>query len=107
MLLDDLVFRVQHYANDNWELGDACFLFYKIEGLVDQYAKFWSLREDFRARNVLELGMWDGGISPFGSNISTRTSILPSTCSKRKIASISNVTNSLEVWTRESERIGE
>jgi hypothetical protein len=65
MLLDELVFRLQHYANDNWELGNECFFFYKIKGLVDQYAKFWSLREDFRARNVLELGMWDGGSIAF------------------------------------------
>jgi len=65
MLLDDLVFRIQHYASDNWELGNECFLFYKIKYLVDQYAKFWSLRENFAARNILELGMWDGGSIAF------------------------------------------
>jgi hypothetical protein len=65
MLLGDLVFRLQHYANDNWELGTECFLFYKIKGLVDQYANFWSLRPNFRARNILELGMWDGGSLAF------------------------------------------
>jgi len=61
----DLVFRLQHYANNNWELGDKCFALYKIKPLVDQYAKFWSLREDFDARNILELGMWDGGSIAF------------------------------------------
>ena len=65
MLLGDLVFRLQHYANDTWELGDECFTLYKIKSLVDQYAKFWSSREDFRARNILELGMWDGGSIAF------------------------------------------
>jgi hypothetical protein len=65
MLLGDLVFRLQHYANDNWELGDECFALYKIKSLVDQYAKFWSLRKDFDARNILELGIWDGGSIAF------------------------------------------
>jgi hypothetical protein len=31
MLLRDLVFRLQHYANNNWELGDECFTLYKIK----------------------------------------------------------------------------
>ena len=61
VLLRDIVFRLQHHANDNWELGDKCFTLYKIKPLVDQYAKFWSYREDFRPRNILELGIWDGG----------------------------------------------
>jgi hypothetical protein len=65
MVLDDLVFRLQHYASDDWELGNECFLFCKIKYLVDQYAKFWSLRENFPARNILELGMWDGGSIAF------------------------------------------
>jgi hypothetical protein len=65
MLLGNLVFRLQHYANDNWELGNECFLLYKIKPLVDQYAQFWSLRADFHARNILELGMWDGGSIAF------------------------------------------
>jgi SAM-dependent methyltransferase len=65
MLLGDLVFRLEHYASDSWELGSECFLFYKIKSLVDQYAKFWSRRENFRARSILELGMWDGGSVAF------------------------------------------
>ena len=64
-LLHDLVFRLQRYASDNWELGNECFLFYKIKYLVDQYAKFLSLRENFPARNILELGMWDEGSLAF------------------------------------------
>jgi Methyltransferase domain len=65
MLLGDLVFRLEHYASDSWELGSECFHFYKIKSLVDQYAKFWSRRQNFRARNILELGIWDGGSIAF------------------------------------------
>lgn len=65
MLLDDLVFRLEHYKSKDWELGDDCFMFYKIKPLVDQYAKFWSLRRDFRPQNIFELGIWDGGSIAF------------------------------------------
>jgi SAM-dependent methyltransferase len=65
MLLDDLVFRLQHTKNDAWELGDDCFVFYKIKPLVDQYARFWGMRAGFRADNVFELGLWDGGSIAF------------------------------------------
>ena len=41
MLLGDLVFRLQHTRNDDWELGDQCFVFYKVKPLVDQYERFW------------------------------------------------------------------
>jgi len=69
MLLDDLVFRLEHFKDDSWELGDECFRFFKIEPLVDQYAEFWSLRESFAAENLLELGIWDGGSVAFWSEI--------------------------------------
>ena len=65
LLLDDLVFHLEHYRNDDWELGEDCFVFYKIKHLVDQYARFWSLRGDFRAHNIVELGVWDGGSIAF------------------------------------------
>lgn len=61
MLLDDLVFRLEHYKDENWELGEDCFSFYKIKPLVDQYAQLWSAKGQFRPQNILELGMWDGG----------------------------------------------
>jgi hypothetical protein len=61
MLLGDLVFRLEHYTSTDWELGDEWFLFYKTKPLVDQYAKFWALRPEFRAEHILELGVWDGG----------------------------------------------
>ena len=31
MLIDGLVFLLEHYKNDTWELGDECFYFYKID----------------------------------------------------------------------------
>jgi len=60
-LLDDLVFRLEHCRNDDWELGDECFTFYKVEGLVNEYARWWMSREGFQPRNVFELGIFDGG----------------------------------------------
>jgi SAM-dependent methyltransferase len=65
MLLDDLVFRLQHTKSDTWELGDSCFVFYKTKSLVDQYAQFWTTRPPFLAQNVFELGLWDGGSAAF------------------------------------------
>lgn len=65
MLLDDLVFRLEHYRSNDWELGENCFVFYKIKPLVDQYARFWSSRGDFHPQNILELGIWDGGSIAF------------------------------------------
>jgi len=65
MLLDDLVFRLEHSANGNWDLGDNCFRFYKTKGLIEQYKKYWSLINDFVPKNVFELGVWDGGSAAF------------------------------------------
>jgi hypothetical protein len=39
MLLEDLVFRLEHYKSAGWDLGEECFTSYKINPLVDQYAK--------------------------------------------------------------------
>lgn len=65
VLLDDLVFRLQHYKSDDWDLGDECFTFFKIKHLIDQYAQFWEMRKDFTPKNILELGMFDGGSVAF------------------------------------------
>src|SRR6266851_3076389 len=65
VLLGDLVFRLQHYVSDDWDLGDQCFVFYKIKPLVDQYAKFFASMSGFRTDNMLELGLWDGGSTAF------------------------------------------
>ncbi len=65
MELNDLVFRLQHYFSDEWDLGDKCFVFYKIKPLVDQYAKLFASMSNFRVGNMLELGLWDGGSTAF------------------------------------------
>ncbi len=61
MLMDDLVFRLEHYKSNAWELGDNCFRLVKIKPLVDQYERFLSSKPDFCPRNIFELGIWDGG----------------------------------------------
>jgi predicted O-methyltransferase YrrM len=63
-LLGDLVFRIEHSRNDQWELGDECFRFYKTQQLVEQFDRFWS-GTGFRPRHMLEIGIWDGGSTAF------------------------------------------
>ena len=65
MLMDGLVFRIQHCIGDDWDLGDECFAFYKVRELVDQYESFFAARKTFRPQNILELGVWDGGSAAF------------------------------------------
>ncbi|AQU99939.1 hypothetical protein B2D07_03530 [Desulfococcus multivorans] len=65
MILSELLFRLEHYRNMDWDLGDDCFVFYKTKFLIDQYAKFWGLRPTFEANNIFELGLWDGGSVAF------------------------------------------
>jgi hypothetical protein len=64
-LLGSLVFRLEHYLSDRWELGDRCFRFYKIKPLIDQYEQAFAKRPDWRPQHVLEIGMWDGGSLAF------------------------------------------
>jgi hypothetical protein len=65
MLMDGLVFRLQHSISDDWELNGDCFVFAKTRELVDQYDAFFSAHPNFRPQNVFELGLWDGGSLPF------------------------------------------
>ena len=65
MLMGGLVFRLQHCASDDWELGDECFAFHKVRELVAQYESFFAARKTFRPQNILELGLWDGGSAAF------------------------------------------
>jgi hypothetical protein len=64
MVLDDLVFRLQHYKSDAWDGGDH-FLFFKIKELIDQYEMFFEHHPEFHPTNILELGIWDGGSTAF------------------------------------------
>src|SRR5258706_16276072 len=65
MLWHDLVFRLEHTRSADWELGDACFVFYKTKALVDQYAHFFATLPNFAPQHVAELGVWDGGSLAF------------------------------------------
>lgn len=64
VLLDDLVFRLEHYKRADWDGGHEYFMFYKTQALVEQYRRFWS-DKDFRPRHLVELGIWDGGSTAF------------------------------------------
>ena len=65
MLLDELVFRLEHYRSASWDGGDH-FRFYKIKELVDQYANFFARRGDFRPKRVIEFRILDGGSTASG-----------------------------------------
>jgi cephalosporin hydroxylase len=64
MILDDLVFRLEGSASEDWNGGDH-FRFHKSKYLIDQYAHFFSRRCDVRPSRVMELGIWDGGSIAF------------------------------------------
>lgn len=64
MLLDGLVFRLEHYKSPDWS-GGPHFMFYKIKELVDQYEHYFGLRSDFLPKHIFELGMFDGGSVAF------------------------------------------
>ncbi len=67
MLLNGWIYRIEHHRRDDWEGGDH-FRFFKIKGLVDAYEAFFRTHP-LQPRNVLELGMWDGGSLAFWSEI--------------------------------------
>jgi cephalosporin hydroxylase len=69
VLLGKLVFRLEHYKNDQWELGDRCFAFFKIKELIDQYETAFLRRPGLKPRHLLEIGMWDGGSLAFWNEI--------------------------------------
>lgn len=69
MLLKDLVFRLELSRDDSWELGDACFSFYKDEGLIAQYETLFAARPNFQAKKIIELGVWDGGSMALWSEV--------------------------------------
>jgi hypothetical protein len=60
VVFNGLVFRLEHGKSDDWELGDECFMFYKVKGLVDDYERFFASQR-FQCRRFLEVGMWEGG----------------------------------------------
>jgi predicted O-methyltransferase YrrM len=70
MLLNGLIFRLQHTKSDNWDSGDGHFIFYKIKKLIDQYETYFkNYPENASPKNVIEIGMWDGGSVAFWNEI--------------------------------------
>jgi hypothetical protein len=64
MKLNGFTYRLEHYRSENWDGGDH-FRFYKIKPLVDLYEDFFSRQKDFSAKNIFELGIFDGGSTAF------------------------------------------
>ncbi len=64
-VVDGLVFRLEDQKDDTWELGEECFPFLKTRRILDQYAAFLAMREDFRPRRILELGIYQGASLAF------------------------------------------
>ena len=64
MLLDDLVFRLQHTKSDSWD-GPDHFMFYKVEGMVKLYQRVFEAHPSLKPRNIFELGIFDGGSTAF------------------------------------------
>jgi predicted O-methyltransferase YrrM len=64
MILDGLVFRIEHHRDSNWDGGEDHFRFYKTQPLVEQYASFFR-RHGLAPKRIVELGLWDGGSLAF------------------------------------------
>jgi predicted O-methyltransferase YrrM len=64
ILLGDLVFRIQQYGNWAPDESIDSFAIYKDRALIDEFERFWSATT-FRPRNMLEIGIWDGGSAAF------------------------------------------
>ena len=65
VILNNWVFRLEQNKDNNWELGEDCFVLYKPKTLIDQYERFFSTHQEFNPDNVVELGMWEGGSVAF------------------------------------------
>jgi methyltransferase family protein len=59
--LDDLVFVIEAPGATSRQAGEDCFRLYKTRRYFTRYERFWAERPEFAARNIVELGIWDGG----------------------------------------------
>jgi cephalosporin hydroxylase len=70
MVVNGLTFRLQHTKNDHWNEGDNHFIFYKIKKLIDQYESYFkNYPENATPKNIVEIGMWDGGSLAFWNEV--------------------------------------
>jgi len=69
MLIDDLVFRLEHYRSDDWDGGDDYFRFFKTKELVELYRVFFSHYNNFQPHNIFEIGTFDGGSTVFWNEV--------------------------------------
>src|SRR5262245_8442391 len=60
MVLNGLLFRLEHNRSEHWNDADRHFRFFKTKPLIDDYERFFSKYRGPKER-VLELGLWDGG----------------------------------------------
>jgi hypothetical protein len=64
--LNDWIYRQQELMdNVPWEFGDDHFIFYKLKEQVDQFFRFFLSQLKYKPKNIMELGMWEGGSLPF------------------------------------------
>ena len=60
MLIGDVVFRLEQKKQTDWTIP-GYFSLYKVKSLIDQYDRFFELNRAFQPKQILEIGMWDGG----------------------------------------------
>jgi cephalosporin hydroxylase len=65
MLLDDLVFRLEHFWSNDWDGGADYFRFFKTKELVNLYKAFFLHYPEFQPSRIFELGTFDGGSAVF------------------------------------------
>jgi len=65
MLLDDLVFRLEHFRSDAWDIDKDYFRFFKTKELVEQYEVFFSHFPPRHLSGLFEIGTFDGGSTVF------------------------------------------
>lgn len=61
MILNNINFRLPSDQIKDAESGDNCFIFRKTKRLIDQYERFWLSKSRFKPKNIIEIGIYDGG----------------------------------------------
>ncbi len=71
-ILNDLIFALQlsrDVDSVKAELDHACFVLYKPRELVEQYKTILELYKGARFKNILEIGIWNGGSLAFWNEL--------------------------------------